>query len=292
MKKKIFKSKDEIKSKSKENKQNKVKSKNKEDKKNKINKNIIISLIGVVLMIIAMIIIIPIINSGLTRRFGILLFVFAVIFIMPIIFNSIFKKIIAKIKKRKFGRFLIRITALIIIISVLTYGVISCMMIGAMNTPAAENATVVVLGCQVHSYGPSLMLRGRLNAAVQYLRDNPQSVCIVSGAQGTNEPTTEALAMKNELLKAGIDSDRIILEEKATSTYENIFYSKEIIDSRKLNSEVVIVTDEFHQFRAQLFAKRLGIKTGAQYSNTPDFLFAMYWSREVAANIRAIIFGV
>ena len=113
---------------------------------------------------------------------------------------------------------------------------------------------VIVLGAQVKESGPSIVLRYRLDTAADYLAENPDTVCIVTGAQGYNEPVTEARGMADYLIRKGVSEDRIILEEEATSTVENINYSREFLDPDK--DQVGIITNNFHMFRAIHIAKR------------------------------------
>lgn len=117
---------------------------------------------------------------------------------------------------------------------------------------------IIVLGAQVRKDGPSVALRYRLDAAIDYLNENPSTVCIVSGGQGANEPFSEAEGMSEYLVKNGIEKNRILLEDKSTNTVENIRYSKELMELSYSN--VGIVTNNFHMFRAVRIAKAQGLK--------------------------------
>ena len=117
---------------------------------------------------------------------------------------------------------------------------------------------LIVLGAQVREDGPSIVLRYRLDAAIDYLAENPNTICIVSGGQGKNEPVSEAEGMAEYLIKNGIEENRIILEDKSTSTVENIQYSKVLIEL-PYNS-VGIVTNNFHVFRGIQIAKAQGLE--------------------------------
>lgn len=116
---------------------------------------------------------------------------------------------------------------------------------------------LIVLGAQVKPDGPSVVLRYRLDAAAEYLRDNPETKCIVTGGQGANEPTTEAEGMRDYLAAAGIDEGRIILEPRAENTQQNIAFSRELMDSP--DASVGIVTNNFHVFRGVALAKKQGL---------------------------------
>lgn len=115
---------------------------------------------------------------------------------------------------------------------------------------------LIVLGAQWNADGPSQALRCRLDQAVEYLNENPQTRVIVSGGQGRNEPVSEAAGMKQYLVDAGIASERIEKEDRSTNTYENLKFSGELLDRK--NNRVVIVTNNFHVFRSVKIAKKQG----------------------------------
>lgn len=117
---------------------------------------------------------------------------------------------------------------------------------------------IIVLGAQVRENGPSVVLRYRLDAAIDYLNENPNTMCIVSGGKGVNEPFSEAEGMSEYLLENGIEDSRIILEDTSTNTVENIQNSKVLMDETYQN--VGIVTNNFHLFRAIQIAKAQGLK--------------------------------
>ena len=104
---------------------------------------------------------------------------------------------------------------------------------------------------------------------------------VVTAGKGDDEKISEALAMKNYLLEKGMDSDRVIMEDKSTSTYENIQNSLKILDELGMSHDMTIVTDGFHQYRASLIAKAQGVENVTAYSayTEPRYLFT-YWVRE------------
>ena len=117
---------------------------------------------------------------------------------------------------------------------------------------------LIVLGAQVRENGPSTILRYRLDAASSYLQENPETICVVSGGQGVNEPFSEAEGMLNYLAAKGILRERIIMEGDSRNTVENIRYSKTLITN--LEDSVGIVTNNFHVFRAVRIAKAQGLE--------------------------------
>ncbi len=127
------------------------------------------------------------------------------------------------------------------------------------NARAKDGADVViVLGAQWKNNGPSMVLKYRLDAAVHYLRVNREAKVIVSGGKGANEPISEADGMYGYLVAQGISADRIIKEDKSTNTYENLGNSARLLN--KEEDKVVIITNDFHLFRAEKLAKAQGYK--------------------------------
>ena len=116
---------------------------------------------------------------------------------------------------------------------------------------------IIVLGAQVYENGPSRVLKYRLDEAIEYLNDNPDTMCIVSGGKGHNEPFAEAIGMADYLKKNGISEKRIILETKSLTTEQNISNSMELMEN---DVSVGIVTNNFHMFRALQIAKKQGLK--------------------------------
>ena len=118
---------------------------------------------------------------------------------------------------------------------------------------------LIVLGAQVREDGPSTVLKRRLDTACAYLMENEDTVCIVSGGQGSNEPYPEAQGMYEYLVEKGISADRILVEDQSLNTVENIRNSSEYFE--KETARVGIVTSNFHVFRGVHIAKKLGVKS-------------------------------
>ncbi len=150
----------------------------------------------------------------------------------------------------------------------------------AVRTPPTDVDTVIVLGCKVREDGaPSTMLRLRLDRAAELLEKN-SAVCIVSGGKGSDEPLSEAECMRNYLISCGIDEKRIITEDKASSTKENIVYSLALTDPA---DEAAVVTSNFHCLRAKLIAREVGLKAYSVPAFSPREMLPTYILREVFA---------
>lgn len=140
---------------------------------------------------------------------------------------------------------------------------------------------LIVLGARYRDDGPSRALRERLNVTVEYLESNPDTVCIVTGGQGANEPCTEADGMAEYLIDKGIDESRIIREDQATNTMENIRFSRVLIEDD--NAKIGIVTNNFHMFRAMGIARKQrienvdGISAGIPVRYLPEYMFREFF---------------
>lgn len=151
---------------------------------------------------------------------------------------------------------------------------------------------VLVLGAQVRGEEVSLELRERLDKSLEYIKDHPGMKIIVSGGQGSGEWITEAEAMKRYLVAHGVEEEQIIKEEKSTSTFENIKFTKEIVAtiSDKENIKLMIITSDFHLFRAKFLAQRLGFKAYGIPAPTPWFVVPHYYIREYFAVVKSFLF--
>lgn len=137
---------------------------------------------------------------------------------------------------------------------------------GAKARPGADYC--IVLGAQMKSGGPSDVLKRRLDVALVYLRENPGTLVIVSGCQGSNEPVSEARGMYDYLVRAGIAPERILLEEVSRNTCENLEFCGNLLERRE--NRVVLVTNNFHMYRA------LRLADGAGYEHVEGLAASSY----------------
>lgn len=174
-------------------------------------------------------------------------------------------------------RVLTALLALCFVVLSITGGVIAR---SAQGGDAPQADYLIVLGCQVRGTVPSRMLRQRLDAAVEYLNVHPDSIAIVTGGMGPGEDITEAECMYTYLTGAGIDPGHILLEDRATSTMENLRYSLELMES----DSAAIVSNEFHLYRAGQMAAQLGLSPALIPASTEyPILTASYFLREILA---------
>ena len=188
-----------------------------------------------------------------------------------------------------------RILTVLVVLFSLAYGITAGVVwFASSGMPHQPCDYVVVLGAGVNGTVPSLSLRNRLDAAYSYLTEFPDAVCVVSGCQGDGEDISEAQCMYNELVRMGIDPNRVWMEDQATNTRENLRYSLDIIRERTGSqpAEIGIISSEYHLLRAGFFARELGIDSfGIPAETTWLSLRINYTLREVAAVWYYIILG-
>jgi uncharacterized SAM-binding protein YcdF (DUF218 family) len=150
------------------------------------------------------------------------------------------------------------------------------------STPENGADYIIILGCQVIGEYASLPLLQRGYTGIRYLNRNPETKVIVSGGQGPGEDITEAEALRRLLLENKIDRNRILLEDKSRNTKQNLMFSNELYDL--LDKNVIIVTSDYHMFRALSIARKLnytnvsGLPSRSQRSVLPAFLMREYIS--------------
>ena len=197
-----------------------------------------------------------------------------------LLFNSI-NSAIKKLASKKAGRRVVAALSFVFSFVLVTAVVIGTLMVTATTKTGDGDEVLIVLGCKVNGDQPSAMLGERLTAAKQYLDTHEKAVCIVSGGKGDDEGISEAQCMYNWLVKNGVEKDRIYLEDKSTSTLENIEFSTEILEKEQLGTKVAIATNEFHIFRAGTVAEKNGLTYSAVPAKTDWYLVPTYSVREM-----------
>ncbi len=190
------------------------------------------------------------------------------------------------------GKIALVFAALLVVFALFLAGFYSVNMLSRINKPLESPNAVIVLGCRVRGETPSSMLYVRTLAAARVLEAHPDAVCVVSGGQGSGEDISEAEAMRRILAQQGISDDRIILEDKSTSTEENFRFSAALLAQRGITDGVMVATSEFHQYRATLYAQKCGFtEIGNCSGGTSRYMLLNYWLREWAA-LLAMNFGI
>ncbi|HBC96251.1 MAG TPA: YdcF family protein [Clostridium sp.] len=150
------------------------------------------------------------------------------------------------------------------------------------DTKPEKSDCIIVLGCRVYGITPSPFLIGRLNRGLELYQNGYGNYIIVSGGKGQGENISEAEAMRTYLASRGMDSSRIIVEDKSASTMANLINSKKIMDTMGFKT-AVIVSNKYHLKRASLMAKSQHIK--GSYAGV---FMSSYKMREIGGYIREI----
>lgn len=132
----------------------------------------------------------------------------------------------------------------------------------------------IILGNQVVGKDtPSSLMIERVDSAVEYLSKNKKCIAVVCGGITTDEQIiSEAELMKKLLVEKGIGADRIILEDKSTTTFENFEYAREVIENHSgksiENVPVAFLSSDYHIHRASLIAGHYGFNEIGRFNCT------------------------
>lgn len=188
----------------------------------------------------------------------------------------------------------VRLFAVLCLLGVLVFGaLLGQVLAGARDNIVGEPQAMVILGCKLENWGPSWMLRDRLDRALEYLEDHPDMTVLVSGGQGEDEPAAEAQGMADYLAEQGFARENIILESDSHNTWQNLTYSARRLEEAgfDVSQGVVIVSNGFHLTRAKMLAGRLGYENvstlAAPSSHVPSRL-KMY-VREPVALVKSFV---
>lgn len=142
---------------------------------------------------------------------------------------------------------------------------------------------ILVLGCYVHDHGrPSDMLADRLRRGVERYEAGAAPKLLMSGDHGQKE-YSEVGAMKQAAIEAGVPSEDVFMDHAGFSTYESMYRAKEIFDADK----VIIVTQQYHLYRALHIAESLGIEAYGVASDYHTYAGQGYReAREVLARVK------
>lgn len=178
-----------------------------------------------------------------------------------------------------------------VLLAAITEGII---IHASFGSPEEDAFYLVVLGAKVRADGPSLSLQNRIDAAFSYLTAHPDTIAVVTGGQGEDEHISEAQCMFDRLTAMGIEKDRIWMEEKATSTWENLRFSLDLIEEKTGSrpSRIGVLSSEYHLYRASLFAEECGVEfVGIPARTTNPVLMVNYFLREVAGVWHFMLLG-
>lgn len=191
-------------------------------------------------------------------------------------------------------RILRRAFALALAVGLGVFAVLEAQVIRCSQTDTGRQVSaVVILGAGVNGTEPSLSLRVRLEAALAYLQDRPDIPIVVTGSQGPGEEISEARCMADWLMDRGVDVGRILLEEQAGNTEENIRFSKQLLALSGVGSSdnVAVVSSDYHLYRASLYWDAPGfVPVAAHMPGRYLPLTINYYIREAFAAAKLLVF--
>ena len=188
-----------------------------------------------------------------------------------------------------------RVIAILVLLGFLVFAAAEVQVVRyACKKDDADVSAVIILGAGVYGTTPSLSLRVRLEAALDYIADKPDVPIVVSGGQGSGEDITEAQCMRDWLVAHGVDESRIWMEERATSTKENIDFSRAVLQEHGIDTtgNIAVVSADYHVYRASLY---WGLPTMVPVPATMDGrwwpLTVNYFVREAFGVVYLRVFG-
>lgn len=147
----------------------------------------------------------------------------------------------------------------------------------ARDDVAGQPGAMVILGAQLKDDGPSLFLRRRLEKALTYLETHPDTLVVVSGGQGPDEPDTEAGGMEQFLRRQGF-AGTVLQEDRSHNTRENLKNSKAILADAGYDvaDGVILVSNDFHLARAKLLGSRFGYRVSLLAAPSDHLGYKLY----------------
>ncbi len=118
--------------------------------------------------------------------------------------------------------------------------------------------TMVIFGCKVEPWGPSILLQDRLDTALAYLEDHPDMKVVVTGGKGDDEHQSEAQCMYDYLVAHGINGENIYREDRARNTWQNANNTLDLMEKQgwSITDDVLLVSSGFHLSRIELLWDR------------------------------------
>lgn len=198
--------------------------------------------------------------------------------------------------KRRMPAWIKALLALILAGVIAFSALLGAVLWGSYDHIRGEPGIMVILGCQVKPWGPSVLLQDRLDEALDYLEDHPDLTVVVSGGQGPDEPSTEAQAMYDYLVAHGVDGTQILLEDQSHNTVQNLCYTSQLLaeEGYDTTGDIVVVSNGFHLTRVRMLWNRVwggddNLSTLAAPSSHLPSRLKMY-IREPLALVKSFVF--
>ena len=147
---------------------------------------------------------------------------------------------------------------LLLVFLLIFFGCLGAVLYGSHSEMEDDSEIMVILGCQVYSWGPSILLQDRLDTALLYLEEHPEMTIVVSGGKGSDEHESEAQVMFDYLVEHGIPEEQILLEDQSKNTAENMIFTNSLLAEQgyDVTQEILVVSNGFHLTRARMLFER------------------------------------
>ena len=165
-------------------------------------------------------------------------------------------------------------------------GAIICGIKAAKHVPSMDRDYILILGCKFRKDGSlTPLLRGRVDRAVDFWHRQKdatgrEAVLMPSGGQGSDEPISEAEAMRRYLLSQGIPEQAIQAEDRSRNTYQNMQFSRALIERENPGAKVAYATTNYHVFRSGVWASLAGLEAEGMGSRTKWWYWPNAFMRE------------
>lgn len=184
-------------------------------------------------------------------------------------------------------------------LAVVVFGALELYIAAHDNTRiVGEPTAMVIFGCKVEKDGPSILLRDRLDTALDYLKDHPDMKVVVTGGKGDDEHQSEAQCMYNYLTAHGVNADNIYMEDQARNTWQNVNFSRPLMENNGMdcmtNCRPLLVSSGFHLARIQMLWERVNPEgwppstLAAPVSHKPSAVQMFF--REPLALVKSFVF--
>lgn len=175
-------------------------------------------------------------------------------------------------------------------------GLLAAVLTGAHDQVKGDPQIMVILGCQVKPWGPSILLQDRLDTALAYLEEHPGMTVVVSGGQGPDEPESEAQCMADYLTEHGVEKGQILMEDQSHNTDQNLRYTIDLLAEKGYDTtgDILVVSNGFHLTRVRMLWSRAAggaydLSTLAAPSSHGPSRLKMY-IREPLALVKSFLF--
>ena len=187
-----------------------------------------------------------------------------------------------------------KVLCVLLAVALLGFGALEAVIaVNSRTEIQGEPEIMVIFGCQVKPWGPSVLLQDRLDTALNYLEDHPDMTVLVTGGKGDDEHVSEARCMYDYLIEHGVDGEQIIMEDMSRNTSQNIQHTKAMLDAMGydiLEEDYLLVSNGFHLARIKMLWGDYGmVSTLAAPSTHLPSRVKMFF-REPLALVKSFVF--